>query len=150
MERFFRVELFRKNSNTFRGITFFPFPPKRPEIFRTICLVTQCQASSWGKRWFVLTQARSLSGVLQIVQLWPIPLFGNVFNSLYHLSETFYWNFLTNGKRPRSWFWRSEERLPVARSRSVTSKFAYRPLHWTTSRIEIFAIFDCDYTTIWK
>ena len=38
--------------NTFRGITFFPFSPKRPEIFCTICLVNQCQASSWGKRWF--------------------------------------------------------------------------------------------------
>ena len=32
--------------NTFRGITFFPFSPKRPEIFCTICLVNQCQASS--------------------------------------------------------------------------------------------------------
>ena len=86
--------------NTFRGITFFPFSPKRPEMFCTICLVNQCQASSWGKRWFVLTQVHSLSGLSQIVQLWPIPLFGNVFNSQYHLSETFYRNFLTKGSVP--------------------------------------------------
>ena len=55
--------------NTFRGITFFPFSPKRREMFCTICLFNQCQASSWGKRWFVLNQAHSLSGLLQIVQL---------------------------------------------------------------------------------
>ena len=28
--------------NTFRGITFFPFSPKRREMFCTICLVNQC------------------------------------------------------------------------------------------------------------
>ena len=39
------------------------------EIFCNICLVNQCQASSWGGRSFVLTQAHSLSVVLQIVQL---------------------------------------------------------------------------------
>ena len=46
MERFIPVEMFRKNSNTIRGITFFPFSPKKPEIFCTICLVNQYQASS--------------------------------------------------------------------------------------------------------
>ena len=30
--------------NTFRGMTFFPFSPKRREMFCTICLVDQCQA----------------------------------------------------------------------------------------------------------
>ena len=35
--------------NTFRGITFFPFSPKRPKIFCTISFVNQCQASSWAK-----------------------------------------------------------------------------------------------------
>ena len=33
MERFIPVELFRKQSDTFRGITFFPFLPKRPKFF---------------------------------------------------------------------------------------------------------------------
>ena len=33
MERFIRVENFRKKRNTFRGITFFPFLPKRQKFF---------------------------------------------------------------------------------------------------------------------
>ena len=33
MERFIPVEFFRKKSNTFRGITFSPFLPKRPKCF---------------------------------------------------------------------------------------------------------------------
>ena len=38
MERFILEEIFRKKSNTFQSITFFPFLPKRPEIFCTIYL----------------------------------------------------------------------------------------------------------------
>ena len=33
MQRFIPKEIFRKNSNTFRGITFFPFLPKQPKFF---------------------------------------------------------------------------------------------------------------------
>ena len=33
MQRFIPVEIFRKNSKTFRGITFFPFLPKQPKFF---------------------------------------------------------------------------------------------------------------------
>ena len=32
MERFILVEVFRKKSNTFRDITFFPFLPERPKF----------------------------------------------------------------------------------------------------------------------
>ena len=32
MEQFIPVEIFRKKVNTFRGITFFPFLPKRPKF----------------------------------------------------------------------------------------------------------------------
>ena len=32
MERFIPVEIFRKKSNTFLGITFFSFLPKRPKL----------------------------------------------------------------------------------------------------------------------
>ena len=32
MERFILVEIFREKSNTFRGITFFPFLPKQPKF----------------------------------------------------------------------------------------------------------------------
>ena len=45
MERFIPVEIFRKKvNNTLRGITFFPFLPKR--LFCRSCLAYQCQASS--------------------------------------------------------------------------------------------------------
>ena len=67
MERFIRVYIFLRKSNTFRGITFFPVFTKTTEIFCTIFLVNT--ASFWGGRWFVLTQAHLLSGVLQIVKL---------------------------------------------------------------------------------
>ena len=46
-----RRKIFRKKRNTFRGITFFQFlprifwPKKKTEIFCTICLDYQCQAS---------------------------------------------------------------------------------------------------------
>ena len=49
MERFIPVEIFRKKSNTFRGITFFPVFTETTEIFCTICLDYQCQASSREK-----------------------------------------------------------------------------------------------------
>ena len=70
MEWFIPVEIFRKKSNPFRGITytFFVFT-ETTEIICTICLVNQCQASFKGGRWFVLTQLHSLSGILQIIQL---------------------------------------------------------------------------------
>ena len=58
-----------KKSNTFRGINFLPVFSETTEIFRNICLVNQCQASSWGGRSFVLTQAYSSSVILQMVQL---------------------------------------------------------------------------------
>ena len=38
MERFIPMEIFRKKRNSFGGITFFTFLPKKTEIFRTICL----------------------------------------------------------------------------------------------------------------
>ena len=45
MERFIPVEIFRKKSSTFRGITFFPVLTETTEILCTICLDYPCQAS---------------------------------------------------------------------------------------------------------
>ena len=49
MERFIPVEIFRKKSNTFPGITFFFVSTETAEIFCSICLDYQCQASSREK-----------------------------------------------------------------------------------------------------
>ena len=69
MERFIPVENFRKKSNTFGGITFSPFLTETTEIFCTICLVNQCQASSWGGTWKMAVFSQKGYGVLQMVQL---------------------------------------------------------------------------------
>ena len=39
MERFIPVEIFRKKSNTFRGITFFPFFPKQNFLYHLFGLL---------------------------------------------------------------------------------------------------------------
>ena len=65
MERFFPVEIFRKKSNTFRGITFFPFLPKWPKFSVPFVLVTSARLHVERKweiyRYFVngTTQSRS-------------------------------------------------------------------------------------------
>ena len=63
MERFIPVKIFRKKSNTLRGITFFPFLPIRPKYL--VPFVWSVPGVSWGGKWFISTQAHSLSGVLQ-------------------------------------------------------------------------------------
>ena len=45
MELFIPVEIFWKKSNTFRGITFFPFLWKRPTFCVPFVWITLCQAS---------------------------------------------------------------------------------------------------------
>ena len=45
IERVIPVEIFRKKSNTFRGITFFPVFTETNEFFCNICLDYKCQAS---------------------------------------------------------------------------------------------------------
>ena len=46
MERFIAVEIFREKSNTFRGITFFRFLPKRPKFSVPFVLDYQWKALS--------------------------------------------------------------------------------------------------------
>ena len=91
IERVIPVEIFRKKSNTFRGITFFPVFTETTEIFCTICLDYQCQASS-----------REKANNLPVFCKWnnSIPfLFLVPKKYQYHLTEIFHRNFRTNGKR---------------------------------------------------
>ena len=70
MERFIQMEIFQKKVTPFEVFPFSRHFTETTEIFWTIYLVNQCQASSWGGRWLiVLTQAHPLFGVLQMVQL---------------------------------------------------------------------------------
>ena len=70
MERFIPMEIFQKKVIPFEVLPFSRHFTETTEIFWTIYLVNQCQASSWGGRWLIaLTQAHSLSGVLQMIQL---------------------------------------------------------------------------------
>ena len=43
MERFIPVEIFRKKSNIFLGITFFPFLPKRPKFSVPVVWITSAR-----------------------------------------------------------------------------------------------------------
>ena len=46
MERFIPVEIFRKKSDTFRGIAFFPFLPKRPKFCVPFVWITSARLLS--------------------------------------------------------------------------------------------------------
>ena len=65
MERFIPVEIFLKKGNTFRGIPFFPFLPKRPKFSVTFVWITSARLHVERKRkiyrYFVngTTQSRS-------------------------------------------------------------------------------------------
>ena len=65
MERFIPVEIFLKKGNTFRGIPFFPFLPKRPKFSVTFVSITSARLHVERKRkiyrYFVngTTQSRS-------------------------------------------------------------------------------------------
>ena len=65
MERFIPVEIFRKKSNTFRGITLSPFSPKRPKFSVPFVRITSARLHVERKRkiyrYFVndTTQSRS-------------------------------------------------------------------------------------------
>ena len=67
MERFIPVEIFRKKSNTFPGITVFPFLPKRPKF--SVPFVSLNPG-------FISRESEKFTGILQMVQLNPVPVFG--------------------------------------------------------------------------
>ena len=50
MERFIQIEIFRKKSDTFRGITFFPYLPKRRKFSVPFVWITSARLHVERKR----------------------------------------------------------------------------------------------------
>ena len=87
MEWFTPVEIFRKKSNTFRGIT------ETTEIFCTICLDYQYQAASREKAKILPVFCKWYNSMFLFSAPKKIPVpFDGIFSP----------NFATNGKRSRS------------------------------------------------
>ena len=65
MGQFIPVEIFRKKNNTFRGITFFPFLPKRPKFSVPFVWITSARVHferKWNIYWYFVNGAtQSLS-----------------------------------------------------------------------------------------
>ena len=59
------------------------------------------------------------------------------FRSTINLSETFYWDFLTNGKRTRSWFWISSAQ-PII----IVSPIKQLPLHHPSAKLLNFCLIN--------
>ena len=94
MERLIPVEIFRKKRNTFRGITFFPFLPKRPKFSVSFVWITSAMQALCPEK----------AKTLPVFCKWynPIPfLFSVPKKYQYHLTKIFHRNFRANGKR--SW-----------------------------------------------
>ena len=68
MERFILVEIFRIKRNTFRGITFFPFLPKRPKFSVPFVWITSARLQGERKR--------KNYRYFENVQLNPVPVSG--------------------------------------------------------------------------
>ena len=90
-ERFTLVDFFRKKSNTFRGITFFPFLPKRPKFSVPFVWITSVRLKVERKRKiyrYIFVNGKTQSRSCFRCQK----------NYQYHLTEIFHRNFPTNGK----------------------------------------------------
>ena len=91
MEKFIPVEIFRMKGNTIRGITFFPFLPKRPKFSVPFVWITSARLKVERKRKIYRyivngkTQSRSCFRCQK--------------NYQYHLTEMFHRSFPTNCKR---------------------------------------------------
>ena len=68
MERFILVEIFRIKKNTFRGITFFPFLPKRPKFSVPFVWITSARLQ--------VERKRKIYRYFENVQLNPVPVSG--------------------------------------------------------------------------
>jgi len=67
MQRFIPVEIFRKKSNTFRGITLFPFSPKRPKFSVPFVEITSARLH--------VERKRKIYRYFVMIQLNPVPVF---------------------------------------------------------------------------
>ena len=97
MEWFIPVEIFWKKSNTFRGITFFPFLPRQPKFFVIFVWLMSARLPLRGK--MICFNPGPL--VIWCFANGTTPthsLFQKCFQVHYHLSEIFYQNSPRNGK----------------------------------------------------
>ena len=83
MARFILVEIFRIKRNTFRGITFFPFLPKRPKFSVPFVWITSARLQVERKR-KIYRYFEKLK-----IQLNPVPVSGAQNKSQCHLTEIF-------------------------------------------------------------
>ena len=80
MELFISVEIFRKKGDTFRGITFFPFLPKRPKFLVPFVWITSAMLQVERKRknlpvfckWY-----NSIPFLFSVPKKIPVPFDGN-------------------------------------------------------------------------
>ena len=149
MERFIPVEIFREKSKTFRGITFFPYLPKRPKFSVPFVCITSARLHV-KKKWKiyqyfvnVTTQSGSYFRCQKQYQ--------------YHLTEMFHRNFRANGKRLLFWYnlscfvmqimlflcYKMEfSKLTIRKGRKFVSKRGQPGLH-VYSKVRIKMVYNC-------
>lgn len=101
MEQLIPVEIFRKERNTFRAITFFPFLLKRLKFFVQFVQLTSARLplEAEGEKW------RSFPRRAMVFRKWYNSnqcLFSKTFSSTVPFVRNFCRSFLTNGKRSGS------------------------------------------------
>ena len=101
MEQFIPVEIFRKERNTFRAITFFPFLLKRLKFFVQFVWLTSARLplEAEGEKW------RYFPRRAMVFRKWYNSnqcLFLKTFSSTVPIVRNFCRSFLTNGKRSGS------------------------------------------------
>ena len=109
---------FPEKRNTFRGITFFPFLPKRPKFSVPLVWITSAMQTLCPEK----------AKTLPVFCKWynPIPFLFSVSKTYrYHLTEIFHRNFLANGKR--SW-------TPGVPPRKFYTRHKIEALVWKVSR----------------
>ena len=82
MECFIPGEIFRKKSNTFRGITVFPLLPKRPKFSVPFVWITSARLH--------VERKRIIYRYFVMVQLNPVPVFGAKKNTRSTISRKFF------------------------------------------------------------
>ena len=101
MKRFIPVEMFRKNVTPFEVLPFSRFHQKGLKFFVLFVWLTSARGPLEAKV-ICFNPGPLVIWCFANCRTLTIRLFGNVFISQFHFSETFYRNFLTNGKRSRS------------------------------------------------
>ena len=139
MQRFIPVEIFRKKSNTFRGITFFPFLPKRPKLSVPLVWITSARLHVQRKReiyrYFVngTTQSRFCFRCQKKYQ--------------YYLTENFHRNFRLQMVNTLSFTGNEDLEITFTYLKEICLKSLFRNISFLTSS-HIFYIKTESFETI--